>query len=331
MDESQQNRALSLARANTVYDLAQQARTAGEYGQAHGFFKTALKRYDQAGDARGRARCLLGMSALSGWITPESDEPCYFGQPDPRVSEALDIFRRLNDAEGVASALRQVATHQPPDQALATLEKAIALSQSVGDRRGEAAGWERLGSHLALTDQNDARSLAGKEKALALFRELGDKPGMAQTLFSLSVSLMRGDPIRRLAVLEETLALFRETGDRQGASQVLGMLEMHPALADDLDRREAYLREAIALDRARGSRISEAQHLRRLADIARRRGDGAEAVHLRALANALSAEPKIDPAFIEAVESRDPARIADLFRQAAADRNDDKEDETPES
>lgn len=121
-----------------------------------------------------------------------------------------------------AGALAETLGDYP--QADARHEAALAVWQTLGDRRGRATTllfrWL-----LAFNDEDQERMTGLAAESLDLFQELGDEWGVAMSLMELGVGAMRRRaPVDAIDWATRGLNSFRRQGDRWGAALCLGVL-----------------------------------------------------------------------------------------------------------
>ena len=206
-----------------------------------------------------------------------------------RHEAALTIFQRVDDSNLAASALSALAD----------------LSARLGDLQ---TAWER------------------STQALAAKRRAGDKLGVARVLGSRArLAYDRGDLAGSRSLGEEQLRLARETGARALVAGALQNLGRAALAAGDLDGARQSLQEALDISSALGGNLQATEirlDLARLALAARRpaeasklarevaswyrerRMDGAAALALAALGEALLAQGSRVEAAQAAVEAR---------------------------
>ncbi len=103
-------------------------------------------------------------------------------------------------------------------------QRALALSQSVGDEKGQARALSSLAFSLYQMGQFEEASDVSA-RALAAMRMLGDKPGVAECLnVQAIIHLLRGDVAAARELYAQALAAYKALGDEAGAATVLGNL-----------------------------------------------------------------------------------------------------------
>jgi len=283
-------------KARQLYEAGKQAAQHGEHDTAHAYFGQSLNLCRGLDDKRGIARALVAQASLVGWVRGDFG----FERRQVLAKEALALFREIGDKPGMASALRQLASVAATAEAEHILNQGLALSEEAGDKPGIAAALSHLGN-AASAAQDKPRACELLARAVGLYRAMGDKPGLAPAL-TVQALATDGEEFRK-ACLEEALTLHRELGNTGAVGRTLTMLAglVYP---DDADpRNEPYLVEALAIERERGNAMAEAQCLKRLAQIARARGNREQADALDAQSAATYTIPEPDPELIAALES----------------------------
>jgi non-specific serine/threonine protein kinase len=167
------------------------------------------------------------------------------------LRESLEVYRRLDDDQGVAASLNQLGVlarlNGNHTEAVALLEEALELVRGTDDRIRVAEVLNSLGS-LALSTGEYAKAIERYEEALRRRRELGDQTGMGVTLGNLGiVHIAVGDFDRAAGLFEESLKTGRETGDHGGiafAAHYLGDLARRRG---DFAAARRFLEESVSL------------------------------------------------------------------------------------
>lgn len=133
---------------------------------------------------------------------------------------ALRAARRARDSHATANALRSLGDVHTQlghsTKAVAELEQALALFETLGDRGGEARTLVNLGNAYREQGSFD-EAIARFERALRRFSTLGDRLGEAWTLEGLGVvHRQQGRLDDGTACFERALMLFQQVGDRRG-------------------------------------------------------------------------------------------------------------------
>ena len=198
--------------------------------------------------------------------------------------EALELWRALENREGIAASLNRlawVASLQGDFGRAVTLrEECLALQQALDARWDIAYSLGHL-AWMASLQGDLVRAVALAGEALALGHDLGDRWGIARSLDHLGRTVGRqGDLVRAAALLEEALALGRELGDRVGSAASIGHLGWVVGQLGDLVRAAALLEDCVVQQRKLGDRRGMARSLGHLGSIVSRQGDPERALAL---------------------------------------------------
>ncbi|MGW2424535.1 BTAD domain-containing putative transcriptional regulator [Streptomyces sp. NPDC001709] len=164
-------------------------------------------------------------------------------------------------------------------------ESALAAARRTGDRLGEAALLQSLGT-LEIIQWDFDSAHERLLPALRLFEELDRHQGRALVLRNLALCARhRSDLDGALELGRAALEIFREVGDHYAEAHVLGLLAQMELERGDAQASLLLSSEAVAKSRGLGVARGEAQSTVRLADALIQQGDGerAEAACRRAL------------------------------------------------
>ncbi|GGP69392.1 ATP-binding protein [Saccharothrix coeruleofusca] len=212
------------------------------------------------------------------------------------------------------------------DDWLATGEIALRAARGSGDRAGEAAVLESLGTARVQRGEL-AAGVELHRAALAIREEIGDRTGQLASANALGLAFLRG---HRLA---EALAAFeraRAIAVEQGGEYWLGVLACNTAsarcLLGELEAAEELLRGALEVFRATGERVREGNALHGLSRVLRERGRLAEASEAIGAALRIAREERhavaeaywlVELGRVEAASGR-PEQALECCRRAAA-------------
>jgi len=100
--------------------------------------------------------------------------------------------------------------------ALGYLQQALAISQAIGDRKGEGTTLNNL-SQIYKAQGDYETALGYLKQSLAIQQEIGDRAGEGATLNNLSqIYKAQGDYETAVGYLKQSLAIFQEIGDVAG-------------------------------------------------------------------------------------------------------------------
>jgi predicted ATPase/DNA-binding CsgD family transcriptional regulator len=161
-----------------------------------------------------RAKALMAATALASMQGN-------FSRAKVLGRQALDLYRKLEDARAIASALYLLGgiawTEGDLAQARVLAEEALEFARKSG-KQGSLA-WALFRLARLLTEQGEyARGTALLEESLAMHRATGNKRGIASSLYHLAfiLFLTLDDPAKARSLLDESLMLFKEVGDKEG-------------------------------------------------------------------------------------------------------------------
>ncbi|WP_330301215.1 AfsR/SARP family transcriptional regulator [Streptomyces sp. NBC_00503] len=169
-------------------------------------------------------------------------------------------------------------------------EAALAATRRTGDRLGEAAMLQSLGTLEIIQYEHDT-AYERLGLALRLFEEQGQDQGRALVLRNLAMcERHRGDTDRAVETGRRSLEIFRAVGDPYAEAHVLGLLAQIELERGDAQASLMLSSEAVARSRGLGTVRGEAQSTLRLAQALIHQGDGvrAEEAGRRALELVLS-------------------------------------------
>ncbi len=257
----------------------------GRLEQEHDNIRAALDRFESAGDLQAALRLAGAVAAFwEGRHVAEGRnrlENLLSGDSGPTIARAKALV-------GAALLARQSGDAQA---ARLRAEEALASYQELGSAWGTANAGVMLG--LALADGGDfskARQLF--EDSAQLFRDVGDQ---ANTLFATRLlGWMHeelGDLERARTVHEDNLRRARALANRQIEAQTLTALAYYALENGRALDAVSMIKDALRIDRARGSDLQTAYDLVRFARaLAVAGGAAANATRLLASAEALRVE-----------------------------------------
>ena len=150
---------------------------------------------------------------------------------------------RQEKPDEVLARAKQLYAEEGPKTSLPVFERALALYQAAGDRRGEAVTLGLIGNcHKRFGDFPKALDYLGR--ALALKRETGDRLEEGKTLSHLGLVYWEmSEYPAAIDHLTRSIAIGRETGDRQLEGSALNNLSLvYDELGDYRRSLEQYQR-----------------------------------------------------------------------------------------
>jgi tetratricopeptide (TPR) repeat protein len=165
-------------------------------------------------------------------------------------------------------------------------EETLAISQELGDRRGEMEAFYNLGFvHVVRGDYAAATRLW--EQSVAVAGELDDRAAVARGRFSIGMGMMMTDPVAALPLLKEARAFWQEVGNAPRFAESTGAVGWGYRRAGSLDEAERYYKEALGTFRETGNLPLTAAILDSFAAIASERALHGRAMRLTGAARAL--------------------------------------------
>lgn len=214
----------------------------------------AISAYREAVDFLSQALALLPESAQA----ERSDEPTLLHR---LLGEALIGLGRF-------------------EEAMAHLERSLALAQSLGDAAGMAAAFRGLG--FVLTNQGNFERAEGYLlEGLTLGKTLDDAAGQAHTLYNLGFAVWRqGRTMEGEEYLAQSLTLARRASSRRDIARALTGLGNTALMRRSLDEAAQHFEESLALSRVLGDKSGLGRVLNNLAIVASRQKQYSHAMSL---------------------------------------------------
>jgi len=168
------------------------------------------------------------------------------------VAQSLTLFREIDDREGTAHALRDLAGIMllfggESQQIRCVLEESLAVAEGVGDERGIGLALLNLG-RLAAIERDGRRATDLTEDSLIRFRRLADEWSTGQALWMLGwLAWLRGDREQAQRHLREHLDIAHRLEDKPGVGFGLLASAILACSAADLRGAHANLAGSIRL------------------------------------------------------------------------------------
>ena len=218
----------------------------GRYAEGIEWFERALA-LSEGERSLARARVMWGAGFLLG-IVGDGERAA------PRVREALELARELDDASLISRALDCLGIlsffQNDLPLAQATYEECIEYARVADDRWCLADALGTIGSIYPLVGQFDKAKRAGTE-GLEIARREDDRQGIRMALFGLALADQRlGDVESARTEAVEALAICREIGDTFFTSYCLWLLAGVEVEDGNIDKARAYADESLALAEA---------------------------------------------------------------------------------
>ncbi len=147
------------------------------------------------------------------------------------------------------------------DDALTSLNAALAAHRALHDRTAEAADLEWIGNLQQAQAKNDDAATS-YQQALAIFKEQNDGSGQADVLSAIGdLDDLVGKPDDAMTADKQALDLYRATGDKRGEAEVLRGIAILVANGGDYAAALPYLQQSLDSARASGDQYGVASSL----------------------------------------------------------------------
>jgi len=257
-------KAVITLRAHLALEQARARAVIGHYAQAITCAELALAQAQRVGNSSLQAAALhqLGVARYR-----QGDQAAAL----PLLEKAV-TFAQTTDAARLTAdcllSLGEVQMYQGAAAGWASFKEALALYQTIGDRRGEGAALNSLGL-FAHMQSNFSQGKEFFEQALQIHRALGDRHNEAVTLnclgnfYSKQANYTESDHY-----LRQTLQLVRDIGYRVGEMQALSGLGVNQMLQKQATAARAYFEQALPIARQSGYVRGEGVILNNLGNLA---------------------------------------------------------------
>jgi len=240
-----------------------------------GYMHEARQWLEQALTMRENASMPASANALSGagWLSIEFGE---YAQAEALCKESLILYQKLGDVRGMALAYHRLggAYSRINDTASRlALEESVSLYRNIGDKGGLAYSLMSLGT-VNLTHGENSLAHLQLQESLEQCRELGNKEGIAWSLVMLALLFLTENNLSKvMSLLDESLVLFSEISNKLGRARALILMGELLSKQGKYAEARSVLEESLALLREVGSRQFIAQSLLKLASTAAIQGD----------------------------------------------------------
>ncbi len=270
--------------ANVYNNIAGALENLGDPARALAMYKQALAAWQETGDSRlafaynnvGNVYRRFGdtQAALENYASAlalHREKKTAEGNGDTALANAAGEANTLNNIGLTYAEMGDT------DRALDYFNQALAIYQSLGQKRGQADSLDNLGYAQYLLGAYD-EALPRYEQALALYVQVGDRQRESYVLTHIGMlHAARGDAAAALSRYEQARAIQQDGGMKLGLAVTLDKIANARASAGDAARAADTFREALALWADLGAERGRAASLYGLARVERSRGDLAAA------------------------------------------------------
>ncbi|XP_066018441.1 tetratricopeptide repeat protein 28-like [Pocillopora verrucosa] len=174
------------------------------------------------------------------------------------IQRALAISTEIGDKRGEASCYGNLGTVfmslEQYDKAEEYLQKALVIRTEIGDRKGVAVDYGNLGNMFHSLGQYN-QAKEYLQKALVIRTEIGDREGVATDYGNLgAVFESLGECDKAKEYLQKALVIRTEIGDRRGEAADYGNLGTVFMSLEQYDKAEEYLQKALVIRTEIGDR-----------------------------------------------------------------------------
>lgn len=157
-----------------------------------------------------------GLAYASRWIASVVRRTRDHARADLLMTQALQLFKDLNDRFGLSESLALLAHQQDaPDEVKKTYLKVLSLKREIGDTDGIAFTLQIL-SQLAFTEGDYPQAAQWLEESLNCFRAVGNRRFTATDLHTkATIGWTMGDYAQAIRAIDEALTVSRDTDDHR--------------------------------------------------------------------------------------------------------------------
>lgn len=192
------------------------------------------------------------------------------------AERALAVAEEAGNRRGRAAMLYSLGAMHSHQTRLSEAERCFSAALEIFEREGDDHGYALVLRNSATLDRlrnRDAVMMAKYELALSKMRSVGDLVGQAHILQSMAkVRIDEGDAVRAQGMLETALACCRRVKYLRGEAQVLNRFAELHLFVNQVEQAHQALNRVLLIVRDIGDRIGEAHALYRLGVVRQRTG-----------------------------------------------------------
>jgi predicted ATPase/DNA-binding CsgD family transcriptional regulator len=249
------------------------------YWTVRGHMFEARQWLQHALNMRTHASLPVVANALSGlgWLSIEFGD---YVQAVALCKESLTLYQQLGDFRGMALAYHRLGgafSRINHAEAQSALEESVSLYRKIDDRGGLAYSLMSLGT-INLTQKEYALAHLQLQEGLDQSGALGNREAIAWSFLMLALLFMIENDLSKVKPLvEESLVHFSEIRNKQGRARALLLMGELKSKQGTYAEARSLLEESLALLREVGSRQFIAQALLKLAGTAAMQGNDIDA------------------------------------------------------
>jgi tetratricopeptide (TPR) repeat protein len=226
------------------------------------------------------ARLPDGSADQAGWLCQlglVAQRRGDYDQAERHYQRALHVSEQVGDQAGMAPIYQRlgILAHQRGDydQAERHYQRALHVSEQVGDQAGIAASYHNLGI-LAQHRGDYDQAERQYQRALDIKERLGDQASMALSYHQLGVLAQdRGDYDQAERQYQRSLDSFERLGDQASMAASISELGILAQIRGDYDQAERHYQRALDISERLGDQARMALIYHRLGILAQDRGD----------------------------------------------------------
>ena len=262
----------SVSSTDSILQKAEKLFDQGNFQESLKYYQQALTNYRSQGDRLGESIALTGMGSAQIGLRQEA-------QSLSNLLQALEIQEAQNLSSAPANRKLYFKAEgetryqlgkayiglEQNDQALALLEKSLAIRKEVGDRYREGKTLAAIGV-IFVKKFDFQKSLKYFEPALELSRAEGNLAAEAQNLFYLASAYgLLGQKDRSLTLTRQSAIAYQQLGNLLGEASALNLEANILTISLEYTKGLQLNLKALELVRKAGDRTREAEQLNAVA------------------------------------------------------------------
>ncbi|MBE0671409.1 MAG: tetratricopeptide repeat protein [Anaerolineales bacterium] len=226
-----------------LYLMNEERRSAGQAIAAHHALRRA-ERHDEAD--RLTLKHIIKPLKMAGFYTTLLSDWL------PRICDSENIKTRGVALNEMGILCLNIGNHEV---ALSYLKHSLAISQQIGDKRGEGSTYNNISQIYSFRGDYES-ALSYLKQSLNICQQIGDKAGA--TLNNISqIYSFRGDYETALSYLKQSLAVSQQISDKEGEAAALGNISNIFYAKGDYETALSYLKQSLIIRQQIGDKAGE--------------------------------------------------------------------------
>lgn len=205
-----------------------------------------------------------------------------YGQAVSWYQKALSVSEELGNLPGMAVSYHQLGSVAEKrgdyDQAVSWYQKSLHIEENFRNRAGMAVSYHQLGNVVFLRGNYD-QAVSWYKRSLHISEELGNRAGMASSYHQLGmVAQERGDYDQAVSWYQKSLHIEEELGNSDGMANSYHQVGNVMYLRGDYDQAVPMYQKSLRITEELGDRAGMARSYHQLGMVAQKRGDYAQAL-----------------------------------------------------